>query len=343
MHLAHLHELGNDLGSGLLQAGSQLADGDLIGDGDFQLRVAGLLQLDALQSLSLGLTAAAKLLAAAVVAVVELFFLASGLVLALVGHVAAVGQVVVAGVELIHVHVDGAGVNRHLGTVDLHLLHSLDRLLDAGVGGQLLQGNALFAALLGRLVLGLAVLLALRLFLFRILGFGLLFLGLRGGLLLRLLGLGSGLLVLNGGLRGRGGLFLDAAGQVGIQAALGILASQGLQQQIQFLFTKGAAGLVALAGNGGYGLDHFLGGYAELLGNISDLVFKIHRLWSSLSGKMFCAQLRKVFVGNAEHGGGFRGKHSQLGAGQRDLLTGNDALAGFLHMLDGAFAGVSRQ
>ena len=73
VHLAHLHELGNDLGSGLLQAGSQLADGDLIGDGDLQLRVAGLLQLDALQSLSLGLTAAAKLLAAAVVAVVELF------------------------------------------------------------------------------------------------------------------------------------------------------------------------------------------------------------------------------------------------------------------------------
>ena len=77
VHLAHLHELGNDLGSGLLQAGSQLADGDLIGDGDLQLRVAGFLQLDALQSLSLGLTAAAKLLAAAFVAVV--------------GHVAAVG------------------------------------------------------------------------------------------------------------------------------------------------------------------------------------------------------------------------------------------------------------
>ena len=52
-----------------LQAGSQLADGDLIGDGDLQLRVAGLLQLDALQALGLGLTAAAELLAAAVVAV----------------------------------------------------------------------------------------------------------------------------------------------------------------------------------------------------------------------------------------------------------------------------------
>ena len=29
VHLAHLHELGHDLGSALLQAGSQLADGDL--------------------------------------------------------------------------------------------------------------------------------------------------------------------------------------------------------------------------------------------------------------------------------------------------------------------------
>ena len=60
VHLAHLHELGNDLGGALLQAGGQLADGDLVGDGDLQLRVAGLFQLDALQALGLGLTAAAR-------------------------------------------------------------------------------------------------------------------------------------------------------------------------------------------------------------------------------------------------------------------------------------------
>ena len=58
VHLAHLHELGNDLGGALLQAGGQLADGDLIGDGDLQLRVAGLFQLDALQALELGLALA---------------------------------------------------------------------------------------------------------------------------------------------------------------------------------------------------------------------------------------------------------------------------------------------
>ena len=58
VHLAHLHELGNDLGSALLQAGGQFADGDLVGDGDLQLRVAGLFQLDALQALELSLALA---------------------------------------------------------------------------------------------------------------------------------------------------------------------------------------------------------------------------------------------------------------------------------------------
>ena len=58
MHLAHLHELGDDLAGLLLQAGSQLTDGDLIGDEDLQLRIAGLFQLDALQTLELGLTLA---------------------------------------------------------------------------------------------------------------------------------------------------------------------------------------------------------------------------------------------------------------------------------------------
>ena len=70
---------------GLLQAGSQLAHGDLVGDGDLELGVAGLFQLDALQALGFGFTAAAKLLAAAVIAVVELFFFAGGAFLRLLG------------------------------------------------------------------------------------------------------------------------------------------------------------------------------------------------------------------------------------------------------------------
>ena len=282
MHLAHLHEFGHDLGSALLQAGSQLTDGDLIGDGDLELGIAGLLQLDALQTLGLGLAAAAELLAAAVVAVVELFLLAGGLVLALAGHVAAVGQIVIAGVELIHIDIHGAGIHRDLRAVDLHLLR-LDGLLDAGIGGQLLQGDALFIALLG-LLFGLADFL-LRL----LLGFGL-------GSCLGLLRLGLlrlGLLRLCGGLVGllglrllllglRGGLsLLLAAGKVGVQACLGILSGQGLQQDIQLFFLKSAAGLIGFAGHAGHGLDDLFGGHAELLGNISDLIFKVHIVWSS--------------------------------------------------------------
>ena len=72
VHLAHLHKLGNDLAGLLLQAGSQLADGDLIGDHHLQLCVAGLFQLNALQALELGLALALlELLALALVFLVE--------------------------------------------------------------------------------------------------------------------------------------------------------------------------------------------------------------------------------------------------------------------------------
>ncbi len=198
VHLAHLHELGHDLGSGLL---------------------------------------------------------AGGLVLALVGHVAAVGQVVVPGIELIHVHIHGTGIHRHLGAVHLDLFGSGHRLLDAGIGGQLLQGDPLFGALF-RLLLGLAGL---------TFGLGLFLLSLFGG---RLLFLGFG-------------RFFHAAGQVGVKAGLCILARQRFQQEVQFLLTKGSTRFVSLAGQGRNGLDDLLGGHAELLGDICDLVFKIHKLWSS--------------------------------------------------------------
>ena len=60
VHLAHLHELGNHLGGGLLQTAGQLAHRDLVGNGNLQLGIAGFLQLDALQTLGLGLAAAAN-------------------------------------------------------------------------------------------------------------------------------------------------------------------------------------------------------------------------------------------------------------------------------------------
>ena len=77
MHLAHLHELGNDLAGLLLQAGSQLADGDLVGDQHLQLGVAGLFQLDALQALKLGLVLALlELLSLALAALGEVLLVA---------------------------------------------------------------------------------------------------------------------------------------------------------------------------------------------------------------------------------------------------------------------------
>ena len=108
VHLAHLHELGNDLAGLLLQAGSQLTDGDLIGDEDLQLRIAGLFQLDALQTLELGLALALlELLALALAALGELLLVALGGGLAAVLGVLGGSQIVVTGIEAIHVHVHG--------------------------------------------------------------------------------------------------------------------------------------------------------------------------------------------------------------------------------------------
>ena len=77
VHLTHLHELGNDLTGLLLQTGSQLADGDLIGDHDLQLGIAGLFQLDALQALELSLALALlELLTLALAALGELLLVA---------------------------------------------------------------------------------------------------------------------------------------------------------------------------------------------------------------------------------------------------------------------------
>ena len=79
VHLAHLHELGNDLTGLLLQAGRQLAHSDLVGDQHLQLGVTGLFQLDALQTLELSLALALlELLALALTALGELLLVACG-------------------------------------------------------------------------------------------------------------------------------------------------------------------------------------------------------------------------------------------------------------------------
>ena len=202
-------------------------------------------------------------------------FFAGGGVLALAGHIAAVGQVIIACAELIHVHIHGAGIHRHLGAVNLDLLGG-DGLLDAGLAGQLLHGHALFAALFGLLVI-----IALIIALFLLDRFGLCCLGLRilGGLGLlrfrlclggfRLLGLGlSGLrlrlfffrLGLCFGLFGLllDGLRLLAGCQILAQVLDGGFAGQGFQQGVDLVFFKGRARLAGLASQLRKSLDNLL-------------------------------------------------------------------------------------
>ena len=216
VHLAHLHELGDDLTSLLLQAGSQLTDGDLIRDGDLQLCVAGLFQLDALQALELGLALALlELLALALAALGELLLVALRGRLAAVLRVLGGSQIVVTGIKAVHVHIHGTGIHGDLIVLaaDGDGLGRGSACLGTGLTGQLAQGDGLLLTLLmllGLLLVMLAVIVfllgllgsfcRLRLLLSRLLGglgFCLFLSGLLGflllGLLLRVLG-GSGLL-----------------------------------------------------------------------------------------------------------------------------------------------------
>ena len=127
VHLAHLHELGNDLTGLLLQAGCQLAHSDLVGDQHLQLGVACLLQLDALQTLELGLSLALlELLALTLTALGELLLVALRGGLAAVLGVLGRGQIIVAGVEAVHVHIHSAGIHGDLIVLAAHG-HSLCR------------------------------------------------------------------------------------------------------------------------------------------------------------------------------------------------------------------------
>ena len=151
VHLAHHHKLLDDLGGALLQAGGQLAHGDLIGDHHLQLGLAGLLQLDALQLLGFGLTAALEGLVL-LVPVVELLLVAGWRGLAAVLHGLGGGQLGVALVVLIQVGVAGAGVHGHghLLALDLHGLGAGLARLEGG-----LRLTAALAGVLRLLMLGL--------------------------------------------------------------------------------------------------------------------------------------------------------------------------------------------
>src|SRR5699024_10038610 len=278
VHLAHLHALGNDLADLLLEAGGQLGDGDLVGDGDFQLGVAGLFQLDALHPLGLGLPLALlELLALALGPLAELLLVALGGGLAAVLGVLGGGQVVVADVEAIHVHIHRAGVHRHLVALPLDL-HGLGRGgLGAGLPGQLAERHRLFVPLFVGLVLVFAaVVLAgalLVLGLVLVLGLGLAgaavaavlagggaaALGVRLGLavlaiavLAAACAVPAALLALGGG--GGLGLGLGAVQESG-QVGLAVVPAQAVQQGVQLLFFQNGAVLFILDADGRQGVE----------------------------------------------------------------------------------------
>ena len=250
---------------------SQFTDGDLIGDEDLQLRIAGLFQLDALQTLELGLTLALlELLALALAALGELLLVALGGGLAAVLGVLGGSQIVVTGVEAVHVHIDGAGIDGDLIVLaaDRDGLSGSCSSLCAGLTGQLAQRNGLLLALLVLLVL-----------LTVVLGSGLC-LGLCG-LSLGSLGLlfGLGLCLLLGGLR----LSLGSLGAVQelVQALDAVVLAELLQQVVQFVFFQSGAVLLAGAAHGVQLVEDLLGRDVQVLCKIAHFIFYDHSLISS--------------------------------------------------------------
>ena len=302
VHLAHLHALGNDLAGLLLEAGGQLADGDLVGDGDLQLCVAGLFQLDALHPLGLGLPLALlELLALALGPLAELLLVALRGGLAAVLGVLGGGQVVVADVEAVHVDVHCAGVHRDLVVLPLDL-HCLGRAgLGAGLPGQLAEGDGLFIPLLvgllglvfaGRVLaalLALVLVLGLRLLCAAVLlgaavvgGVGIaapggLGLGVLAVIIAALLALGGAAGLLGGGGLGLGLAAVQESGQVG----LAVVPAQAVQQGVQLLFFQDGAVLFILDADGRQGIEDLSDGQAGVLGKISHFIFYDHSVISS--------------------------------------------------------------
>ena len=235
-HDAQLDELLDDLGSGLLHPGGQLAHGDLVGDLHHQRGFLGHLQLQAAHLLLLLVAAlvAGKLVAAGLLILVADLLLAAGIVLHPLGH-----QCIHPVVKAVGIDGDGAGIDNPALSLALGLLG----LLGLGLlGGLIRLGLLLGGRRLGRLLLRLGL-------------FGLgrrRFLG-RGG---RCLGLG----LLLGSQRLFQGRHLVALGQYvkeHIQLFLGenLLAALGFFKEFPHQRRDG------------------LGGYAKILGHFSDAIF----------------------------------------------------------------------
>ena len=152
-HDAVFQQALDDLGHRLFHAGGQLADGDLVGDLDDQLRLLGNFKLEAAHFLLLlgaGLCAEALGLLLLFVLAADLL-LAAGIILHAVGDERIDAVVIAVGIDR-----DGAGVDDAALALALRL-----RLLGGRLGSSLLRARLVLAAL--RLRRALAVLLRARL------------------------------------------------------------------------------------------------------------------------------------------------------------------------------------
>ena len=275
VHLAHLHELGNDLASLLLQAGSQLAHGDLVGDQHLQLSVARLLQLDALQTLELGLALALlELLALALAALGELLLVALRGGLTAVLGVLGGGQIIVTGIEAIHIHIHSAGIHGDLIvlTADRDCLCGGSGSLCAGLACQLAEGNGLFLTLL--VLLGLLIAVLAVVIIVVCLGLLGLFVGLGSlGLLFSLL---FGLLVSLGLLLGSLGAVQEL-----VQIRHAVILAELLQQIVQLVLLQIGAVLLAGAAHSGQFIQHLLCRKVQILCKVTHFIFYDHSLISS--------------------------------------------------------------
>ena len=186
-------------------------------------------------------------------------------------------QIIVTGIEAVHVHIHSAGIHGDLIVLAAHR-NSLCRSicsLGTGLAGQLAQGNGLFLALFVLLGLFIIVLIVVFVLLGR--------LSLLGSGLLRLLfGLGSfglflGLLL--SGLR----LFLCGLGAVQefVQICHAVILAELFQQVVQLVLFQIGAVLLAGAAHGVQLIQDLLGGKVQVLCKITHFIFYDHSVISS--------------------------------------------------------------
>ena len=248
VHFAHHHELFDHIAGALFQTVGQFTHGDLVRNADLQLGVAGLFQLDALQALKLGFALALlELLALLLAALGKFLLVAACACLAAVVGVLGGSQIVILGVEAVHIHIHGTGVHGAGLTLDFHGFH-LCSSLSAGILGQIGQGNGFVAALLGSLTLGL-------------------FFGLC---------LGGGLFLLCRRL------FRLLACPECRQIAFGVLLGVGFHQIVHFGLVQTAAGLFGLAAHLGHDLDDLFYRDIQIFRHIVDFIGNRHSIYSSL-------------------------------------------------------------